>query len=513
MLSLVDQDPWPPCPAPFNLAAHALAAGMANPDRIALVILHPGGVESWSFGRLVAAVRGCGTGLLALGLVPGDRVLMRLGNSVAFPILYLGALAAGLVPVPTSAALTPHEITGLAARARPALIVADAGVALPDPLPERGQSARPTPCPVLPAEALHAMSQLPPCDWNLGDPERPGYVVFTSGTSGRPQAVVHAHRALWARGMMRAGWDGFGSDDRVVHAGALNWTYTLGTGLLDPWSVGATALVAGDGLGVDRLPELLQRHDASVFAAVPGVYRQILRAGVPALPRLRRALCAGEKLPEPVRAAWTAATGTPLHEALGMSECSTYLSGCDARPAPAGATGFAQPGRRIAVLGPDGQPVPRGVAGVLAVARTDPGLMLGYLDDPDATAARCAGAWFVTGDRAVMAADGAVTALGRDDDLMNAGGYRVSPLEVEEALADLPGVADVGVRELSVGPGKTVIACFFAGPADQATLRARAETRLARYKQPRLYIRLDHLPRSANGKLNRKALVAPQEPA
>jgi acyl-CoA synthetase (AMP-forming)/AMP-acid ligase II len=91
--------PWPPCPARFNLAAHALRAGAAG--REALLVLGPGSPDVWSHDRLEAAVRGCGTGLVRQGLKPGDRVLMRMANSVSFPILFLGAIAVGLVPVPS----------------------------------------------------------------------------------------------------------------------------------------------------------------------------------------------------------------------------------------------------------------------------------------------------------------------------------------------------------------------------------------------------------------------------
>jgi len=500
MLSIDDRRPWPPAPSPFNLAAHVLAAGAAQPDKVALAVLKPSGAERWSYARLIAAVRGAGTGLLGMGLEPGDRVLMRLGNETAFPVAFLGAIAVGLVPVPTNAQLTETEITRLSARIAPRLIVAGAGVTLPSPLP----------CPVLAAADLLAMERFAPCAWEMGDPERLAYVVFTSGTSGNPMAVAHAHRAIWARGMMREGWEGFEATDRVLHAGALNWTYTLGTGLLDPWAVGATALVPAAGTAPPALPLLLKRFDATVFAAVPGVYRQMLRGSLPEMPKLKRGLSAGEKLAPGLREAWQAATGTALHEALGMSEVSTYLSGCDARPAPPGAAGYAQPGRCIAVLGEEGQPVPRGSEGVLAVARDDPGLMLGYLDAPDVTASRFAGDWFVTGDRAVMASDGAVTTLGRNDDLMNAGGFRVAPAEIEAALAHLPGLTEVAVAEVPVASGATVIAAFCVsdGVLEPEALDAQVSVHLARWKVPRMWVRVDGLPRGANGKLDRKALAA-----
>ncbi len=487
------------------MARHVLEASATRvPDRMALQIISPKGAERWSYARLMAAVRGCGTGLLAQGLRPGDRVLLRLGNEVAFPVAYLGAIAAGLVPVPTSAALTGAEVARMVSAVDPALIVAGDGVALPDPLP----------CPVVPAAEVTGWERLAPCDWDMGDPERLAYVVFTSGTSGRAQAVGHAHRAIWARGMMHQGWEGIGDGDRVLHAGAFNWTYTLGTGLMDPWTVGAVAMVPAPGVAVAALPLLMKRFDVTVFAAAPGVYRQMLRAPMPALPKLRHGLSAGEAMGAEVRAAWEAATGRAVHEALGMTELSTYVSGSPARPARAGSAGWVQAGRRVAVLGEDGAPLPRGAQGVLAVHRSDPGLMRGYLGDAAATAARFQGDWFVTGDLAEMAGDGAIFYRGRADDLMNAGGYRVSPLEVEAAMAGCPGLGDCAVTEVEVKPGVRVIGCFYVAEGvpeecelDEAALAAHAGAHLARWKQPRLWVRLDALPRSANNKLNRRALA------
>lgn len=500
MLSEIDEGPWPPCPAPFNLARHVLERSTARlPDRMALQIVSPKGAERWSYARLMAAVRGCGTGLLARGLRPGDRVLLRLGNEVAFPVAFLGAVAAGLVPVPTSAALTVAEVTRMAAVVQPALIIAGEGVALPDPLP----------CPVVSGTDVLRWEGLDPCDWDMGDPDRLAYAVFTSGTSGRAQAVGHAHRAIWARGMMHRGWEGIAEADRVLHAGAFNWTYTLGTGLMDPWTVGAVAMVPAAGVEVAALPLLLKRFDVTVFAAAPGVYRQMLRAPMPALPKLRHGLSAGEAMPADLRAAWMAATGRAVHEALGMTEVSTYVSGSPERPALPGTAGWVQPGRRVAVLGDDGDPVARGTQGVLAVHQSDPGLMLGYLGDDAATAARYRGDWFVTGDLAEMTVDGAILYRGRADDLMNAGGYRVSPLEVEAAMATAAGIADCAVTEVEVKPGVRVIACFYTSDAAllDADLAAHAAAHLARWKQPRLWVRVDALPRSANNKLNRRALA------
>ena len=480
---------------PFNMARYVLAAGAGTPDKIALALLGPAKAERWSYARLIASVRGAAAGLLDEGLVPGDRVMLRLGNAIAFPVAFLGAIAAGLVPVPGSAQLTAPEVTKMAAELDPALVVAEDGLALPD-----------HPAPVLPAARLMEMTALPPADWHLGDPERPAYIVFTSGTGGQPRGVVHAHRAILARRMMWEGWYGLDPGDRVLHAGAFNWTYTLGTGLLDPWSRGATALVSAAGTEMAQLPLLLKRHEATIFAAVPGVYRRLLRLPPLDLPKLRHGLSAGEKLPEGLRAAWRDATGTDIHEAFGMSECSTFLSGAPGTPAPAGTLGFAQPGRRVAVVH-DGAPAAPGTPGTLAIHRSDPGLMRGYLGHEDETAARFAGDWFLTGDMVRQRDDGAFDYLGRTDDMLNAGGLRVSPIEIEEALIAHPGIAEAAVCDLRPSPDTTILGAFVVGEGwDEDELRGFLSTRLAGYKVPRLFIARQSLPRGANGKLLRRVL-------
>jgi acyl-coenzyme A synthetase/AMP-(fatty) acid ligase len=479
-----------PDPARFNLAAHVLSAGQTTPDKVALAVLTLTGAERWSYGRLTRAVLGAGGWLRAQGARPGDRILIRLGNTPAYPVLYLGAIAAGLVPVATSPLLTRPEITRMAAVVTPRLTVADPGIALP-------------PGPALPA-ALADWEATTPCDWHFGDQNREAYVVFTSGTSGTPLAVRHAHRAILARALMHNGWEGITPADRLLHAGAFNWTYTMGTGLLDPWTVGATALIPSPSVQPDHLPLVLRRHDATILAAVPTVFRRLLRAEMPALPRLRHALSAGEALPAALRAEWRARNGTDIHEALGMSEISTFISSNPDHIAPEGAIGYPQPGRRIAVLSDAGQPLPPGDIGQLAVSTADPGLMLGYVGQPAPQ-----GPWFPTGDLVHQDHSGAIHYHGRIDEMMNPGGIRVSPREVEQALQGLPGTTDLAVAEVEITPGSRIIVCFYAGsPVPESTALAFASDRLARYKCPRAYLHLPEIPRGPTGKVNRRILAA-----
>ena len=479
------------------MAAYVLARSAATPDKTALAVLGLNHAQNWSYARLTSAVLGTATGLLRAGFTPGDRLLMRLGNTVDFPIAYLGAIAAGLVPVPTSTQLTAPEVATIANVINPVATLHD-----PDVSGARWAAK------ILTLDDLKAMRDLPPAKWHMGDPNRPAYIIFTSGTSGTPRAVVHAHRAIWARRMMHRGWYDLRNTDRLLHAGAFNWTYTLGTGLMDPWSVGATSLIAEPGLEPHHIPILLNRYDASLFAAAPGVFRKILGASAPLdLPRLRHAFSAGEKLSEDLRSKWRDATGTEIYEAYGMSECSTFISGSPDCPAHAGHLGRPQPGRHVAIIGDHG-PVRYGDEGIIAVHRDDPGLMLGYLNAPDDTAARMRGDWFLTGDHGTMDGAGNITFLGRRDDMMNAGGYRVSPLEVEAVLATHPGITQCAVTDIEVKHDTRLIMAFYTGAPDisQDALRAFAAARLARYKCPRNFYHVETLPTGPNGKLLRREL-------
>jgi acyl-coenzyme A synthetase/AMP-(fatty) acid ligase len=483
-----------PLPDPFNMAAYVLGMVSKNPNKVALKLIGSGTSGTWTYAQIDTAVRTTATGLKSYGVSAGDHVLMRLGNTPDFPIVYLAAILLGAVPIPTSAQLTQAETTAIATQTDPVLVVAAPNIPLPD-----------GPWPVLIQSDLTKFRRLRPADPHFGDANRPAYIIYSSGTSGKPRAVVHAHRAIWARRMMWDGWYGLGRDDVMLHAGAFNWTYTLGTGLMDPWAIGATALIATDGTPTSALPAILHDHDATIFAAAPGVYRRLLRSKIPALPKLRHGLSAGEKLPQTTATQWTSATGTPVFEAYGMSECSTFIS---AHPgAQTSALGWPQNGRHIALLDDNG-PVADGDPGVIAVHKDDPGLMLGYHGAPDETAAKYQGDWFLTGDIGRKSPDGAIKYEGRTDDMMNAGGYRVSPIEVEDALAAYPAIQDAAACEISVSHDTSIITAFYvsADVIDEVQLAAHLATRLARYKVPRQFVRIDSLPRGANNKILRRAL-------
>ncbi|MEO0357830.1 MAG: class I adenylate-forming enzyme family protein [Pseudomonadota bacterium] len=465
------------CPTPFNLAAHVLGADVPA-DKVALIV---GDNVRYSFGFLRNCVRAASAEYSASGVRPGDKVLLRLGNSERFPIAFLALCRIGAVPVITSSGLTTPELDRMAPQVQPRFMITDPGISVPTTCPPR-----------LPAPDLEPVfEQGPPV--HIGSPDRPGYIVFTSGTTAAPKAVVHAHRAVWARKMMWGDWYDLHKTDVLYHSGAFNWTFTLGTGLLDPWAIGATAVVAPD-----QAPTFatMQSQNVTIFAAAPGVYRNLLADPTslpqPPAPALRHGLTAGDRLSPTLRDAWTQATNTPLLEAYGMTECSTFLSdrpGQDPGLHP-------QSGRRIALTDQNR----------IAIHKDDPGLMLGYLENGQPVLPLDKG-WFVTQD--VGQAKGpTIVFQARVGGLLNAGGFRISPAEIEDVMGQYPDIADVAAADIPVKDDVNVVGCFFTSDHDIDTdaLNQFARARLAPYKQPRIFQRVPHLPKTANGKLDRRAL-------
>jgi acyl-coenzyme A synthetase/AMP-(fatty) acid ligase len=497
-------------PARFNAARYCLAENARlRPDKTALVMVGDDTDERLTFGAVERAARGIAAGLLDLGLKPGDRVMIRMGNEADYVLVYFGALAAGLVALPSSPQLTEGEATFLMENSGAAAIVVGSGCTVaPGALGKRV---------LLDGAAIARMKAgQPQQDYADTAADDPAMLIYTSGTTSRPKGVLHAHRAVFGRRPMLDHWLGLTESDVMLHAGTMNWTYTLGVGLSDPWSVGATAVLYNGPRDPAVWPRLIAQYRATLFAAVPTLYRQILKYGdldAHDLSSLRHGCTAGEPLPVELLEAWTRLTGKPLYEALGMSEISTYISSGPSIPVRPGSPGRPQPGRRVAILPVEGEPVPLppGETGLLAVHRSEPALMLGYWNRPEEEAEVLRGDWFVGGDLARLDEDGYLWFEGRNNDLMKAMGYRVSPNEVEAVLSTHPAVAEVGVAELPVRADVSVICGFVVlqpdAEPDAEALLAWCGERLAAYKRPREIRFLEALPRTANGKVQRKRLA------
>jgi acetyl-CoA synthetase len=499
-------------PAQFNMAAYAIGrAAKASPDKAALVVVtDPTQVEPaevWSFAALEDAVLRVAAGLADLGLTKGQRILIRLENTSAYALLFFGAIAGGYVPIPASTQLTEREADFLRVDSGASLVaLADAITETPDGAAIRTLRAADVDRLIsFPRRAAYA-------ETHANDP---AFLIYTSGTTSKPKGVLHGHRSAWGRRPMVAGWYGMTADDRMLHAGAFNWTYTLGVGLTDPWANGATSIVYTGAKDPALWPKLIATHRATIFAAVPSLYRQILKYAAPtaqSLGPLRHGLIAGESPPPDLFDDWHRATGRHLYEAFGMSELSTYISSSPGVARQAGFIGRAQAGRAVAILPVDGGSTPLGAneEGLIAIHRSDPGLMLGYWQRPAEEAEVMRGEWFIGGDLGVMNAAGYIAHRGRANDLMKALGYRVSPQEVEAVLAEHPGVAEVACTEVQVRADVSVIGAFIVKrtgvDVSADAIKAFAAERLAAYKCPREVVFIDTLPRTANGKLMRRAL-------
>jgi acyl-coenzyme A synthetase/AMP-(fatty) acid ligase len=500
-------------PDAFNLSQYCLRDSAARlPDKTALQICRS--VESsetdqiWTYAELEGAVLSVAQGLRARDLSQGSRLFIRMGNNVEFALTFFGAIAAGLVPIPGSAMLTAAEV---------AFMVKDAGASAIAHTSELALPALPPGITVLSGEQIIDMTALPACDYVPTRANDPAYLIYTSGSSGRPKGVLHAHRAAWGRRPMYDGWYGLSENDVMLHTGAFNWAYTLGTAMFDPWANGATTVLYTGPKDIHVWPTLIADAGATLFASVPTLFRQLLKHGnlqQNDLGGLRHGLAAGEPLPVSVADDWRRVTGRELYEALGMSEISTYISNTPSMANKRGSTGRPQAGRAVAILEADKdtpEHCPSGKPGLIAVHRSDPGLMLGYWNRPEEEAEAYRGDWFCGGDIGTMDADGYIWFGGRNNDLMNAFGYRVSPIEVEDVLISHGDVGEAAVAEISVNDTVSIIVAFIVVADgvcnfDSEQLLAHATDRLAPYKMPRAIHVVDSLPRSANGKLNRSAL-------
>jgi len=498
---------------PFNMARYCIGrAAAATPGKPALIVISDpasGPSEVWTYADLEDAVLRTAGALRATGLEPGDRLMIRLENTSAYAIIFFGAIAAGLVALPASSQLTDREAL---------FLLEDSGaraLACAAPL-DTSAIARP-PLVLGPGDVARMMREGPRIGYAETRAETPAVLIYTSGTTADPKGVLHAERSALGRRPMYQGWYGILPGDRVLHAGAFNWTFTLGAGLTDPWANGATALVYTGEKDPALWPRLIRAHEATLFAGVPSLFRQILKYAdlTPAhMPTLRHALMAGEAPPPGLFEEWETRTGRALHEALGMSEISTYISTGPDVPRKPGTVGRPQPGRRVAILPVEAgdTPLPPGAEGLIAVHASDPGLMLGYWNRPEEQDEVCRGEWFTGGDLGRMDADGYVAHLGRNNDIMKALGYRISPLEVEAVLAAHPAVAEVACAEVAVRPGVHVVGAFIVlrsgAAADEDQISAFAAERLAAYKRPREIRFLAELPRTANGKVRRTSLPA-----
>ena len=395
-------------PAQFNIgvACTDRHLGTSIADTTAMIVEDDErGTDSITFADLSRRTHQFAQLLRDQGIVEGERVLIRLPNSLDYPTAFLGAMKLGAISVPTSTLLTVEEVVYLAQDSGASVLVTDRAMwsrlagRLTDCSNLRlvllsGEGPAPEQTDGLQVQDLAASLQIIE---HWADPaqtraEDPAYLVYTSGTTGYPKGVLHAHRALVGREPASEYWFDFAADqqDRILHSGKFNWTYVLGSGLMDPLYLGKTVIVHEGRNDPTLWPRLIARHQATIFIGVPTIYRQILQKtdfGQADVPSLRHCMSAGEHLSDEVLSGWRERFGLDIYEAVGMSEFSYYLCETRSRPIRPGSAGFPQPGHDIQLLDPDTLlPVVDGEEGMICVPDSDPGLFLEYWQLPEETA-------------------------------------------------------------------------------------------------------------------------------
>ncbi len=459
----------------------------------------------------------------------GDRVLIRLPNSLEYPIAFFGAMKVGAIAVPTSTLLTPDEVRYLVNDSGAKVLVLDKAswTHLAGSMKSRGQvelvlttgeGEQTTYQDVVVRDLKSALREITafsaPHATRANDP---AYLVYTSGTTGYPKGVLHAHRALIGREPASQYWFSFDPNqvDRIVHSGKFNWTYVLGSGLMDPLYRGKTVIVHEGKNDALLWPRLIAKHNATIFIGVPTIYRQIIQkttVGKADVPSLRFCMSAGEHLSDDMLNQWRERFGMDIFEAVGMSEISYYLSQSIHRPIRAGSAGFPQPGHDIKLVNPETlEPTAVGDEGMIVVPEGDPGLFLRYWQMPEETAKLRHHGVFFTGDHARIDEKGYWWFLGRKDDIIKSFGYRVSPYEVERVLKMHFAVADCAcVGEIIDQDKLIVVAYVILQPSHDVSAGALlqwSQTQLAAYKAPkRLYLARE-FPRTKNGKILRREIA------
>jgi 2-aminobenzoate-CoA ligase len=500
-------------PARLNAATELLDARVARGDgeRACVLGTAPDGTPiRWSYADLQREANRIARVLTDdLGLEPGNRVLLRGANSPMLAACWFAVVKAGGIAVGTMPLLRARELVTIVEKAQVTHALCDARLA------DELALARPQ-CPTL-RHVLHfnrgeleaaAATKAPAFDNADTAADDTCLIAFTSGTTGQPKAAMHFHRdlmaaaACWPVHVLRAR-----PDDVVIGSPPLAFTFGLGGLVVFPLSIGAAAALVEQATP-DALLAAIARHRATICYTSPTAYRA-MAAQVRAhdLSSLRKCVSAGEALPAATRTLWKQATGIEPIDGIGSTEMFHIFISATEEQARGGATGYPVPGYEARVIGDDGQPLPAGQVGRLAV-RGPTGCK--YLDDERQTAYVQDG-WNLTGDAYLVdPADGQYVYQARTDDMIVSGGYNIGGPEVESALLLHPAVAECGVIGVADDERGQIVKAFVvlkpghAGDAAMAKgLQDFVKATIAPYKYPRAIEFRDSLPRTETGKLQR----------
>ena len=475
-----------------------------------------------SYAQARAEVNRLSNVLTQMGLQPGNRVLLRGGNSVAMALAWLAVVQSGLIAVATMPLLRATELKAIIDKSKPSVALCDvklqdelkAALALsPDTagLPLRlfntgdaavvlGDS--------LEALARHASDQATPCPTSADDIS---LLAFTSGTTGSPKAAVHTHRDVlaacetWPRHVLRAT-----PDDIVMGSPPLAFTFGLGGLLVFPMWAGASVYFPGIPYTPEAMVKLIGQVGATICYTAPTFYRQMAAfAKQHGIGRLRISVSAGEGLPDATRQLWKEASGLEMLDGIGATEMFHIFISSPPESVKRGAIGQVVPGYQAKIVNEQGEELPRGQVGRLAVKGATG---CKYLDDAR-QAVYVQDGWNFPGDAFSQDDDGYFVYQARTDDMIITAGYNVAGPEVEAALMQHPAVAECGVVGRPDDERGMVILAYVVLKQGQTgddaqikLLQDHVKHSLAPYKYPREVRFVTALPRTETGKLQRFAL-------
>jgi acyl-coenzyme A synthetase/AMP-(fatty) acid ligase len=511
-----------------NLAEIALRPGR-DPARAGHAAFRDttGAVSNADFQAMVAALAND----LRHRVKPGDKVIFRMTNSVEFAAAFLACVWIGAVPVLQNSQLGRSELEHIVNLSNPALFLlaghmrddnATAGLR-PDVkrmivtgmgLEEMGledmglvdMAGEKSPAPAVALPALFEASR-----------DTPAFIVFTSGTTGKPKGVVHAHRWLEALGDSNRARVPPQEGDVILATGEWSFISALGHNVLFPLRNGTTGSIMEDRAAPERILQTIERDRVTLLHSVATLYRRILATpGIENrhdLSSLRGANSTGEPLEDAVRKEWQARFGCPIWEHYGISEAQMVIGDGPDIPKKEGSTGRTW-GARAAVVDENLKALPPDSTGTLAFGADYPGFFLGYLGDEATTRATLRGGWYVTSDLARIDGDGYVFIMGRADDCFKSKGVLIAPRELEDAILGLGSFAEACVfpipdREIGnrIGAALVLRSGAAAGIADRAALATALSGRIAPFKLPHSVTVLDQLPKNANGKTQRSQVA------